>query len=367
MPAPASSFKVVSSSTPTTGTFPSQHAVIAATYSGTYDPYGNGGSAGLFNADYTNGVTLSNFHQVNVLSFGVLDTKPGENLYGYNTANAVHDAFAKLPGVVHNALDATHSITASGSTPNGAADLTTDLNNAAAKVRAGDTFVFYINTHGTYGSNPANIGGEAPVHRQTTSPPYTEPSTKQTELYLSATDPSQNLTASQFTSIFSSNPKWQGVNKLFVIDTCYAGGFWGNPGGDGYPEVKYLSSLDHAAIIAASPENLFSYSRNNSGGALGQALAMALASFNGQDITFDTLRQQLVVAEDSLFEQSSGWSYQSPIDGIGDLSVTPTVSFITYATSDFNLGLAGGAVPEPSSLSLLALGAIGLLRRRRAA
>ena len=173
----------------------------------------------------------------------------------------------------------------------------------------------------------------------------------ETELKLSDTDPTQNLTATQFASIFSEDRRWIGVNKLFVIDTCFASGFWANLSGT----VKYLSSLDHASIIAASPENLMSHCHkgiNGAGGLLGQALATALASLNGKDITLATLGQQVRVGEEGkiVYEASNGWSYEfvSPIDGIADIpDTTPSVTLQTYATSDFSLGLAGA---EPCSV-----------------
>ena len=168
LPEPNLSYNVVASLAPVTGTFPSNHTVIEAKYPAKYDPYGNNGSAGLFNADYNNGVKLSNFHQVHVLSFGVLDTIAGQQLNGFATANAVHNAFAKLPGIVDNVVDATHTIPASTST-NAAEDLKEDVNYIADMVQSGDTFVFYINTHSTYGDNPLSKS-EPPVLRNIPNP-----------------------------------------------------------------------------------------------------------------------------------------------------------------------------------------------------
>ena len=50
-----------------------------------------------------------------------------------------------------------------------------------------------------------------------------------------------------------SDPKWTNVNKVFMIEGCFSGGFWG--GGD----EGDLEKLSKTVLLASSQENQYSY------------------------------------------------------------------------------------------------------------
>ena len=68
---------------------------------------------------------------------------------------------------------------------------------------------------------------------------------------------------------------------------------------------------------------------------------------------------------DDLFFMIGGTMYQSELDGSGLLSKVISLSSL-YSVSDMDYAdLASASIPEPSSLWLIGLGALGMLRRRR--
>jgi hypothetical protein len=326
---------------------------------GVYDGHGkqvleatflSGAKAGLFDVDYNvgnNGVSLTNFHQIHTACVGVTDSGVpdyGISISGDSAASAVDAALSKLPGVIdHQLLRLTAGYGQNNSANVGA--LHTFINNIT--VQPGDTFIFYVNAHAGTGTPPWDhpiAGVLGPTQLSLTS---------------SVSNPGETVDAATFASWFSGT-KWQEVNKLFLMDTCHAYGFW--QGQD--PAKTYLSALPHCAIIAASTEAALSswhtYSDGYVGGELGHAVIGALGQVSGVfdfgDFLSEVQRQGQFVPSDNGFVQgTSEYVYGAPL-----LEPLPVV-IIGASSSDFQLN-AVSSVPEPSVLSLLAMGGAGLLR-----
>jgi hypothetical protein len=339
----------------------------------------NNNSAGLFSVSYANNaVTLSNFHQVHVLSVGVTDsgvpivengvTSYGSSILGDSAAGAVSTALGSLPGVV---ADTPLSLTAAYGANNSENVALLESAIADENVHPGDTFIFYINAH-------ANPNG----------PPWSSPSTNingVTNLSLgsSVTNKGETIDAATFAGLFSG-AKWNDVNKLFVMDTCSSMGFW--EGSD--PAELYLSGLPKSAIIAACPEGQESawhspFPDGYSGGDLGHAFVEAINDLNTTGGTFNVTQLESLTyfeeQQDDAYWQSEGLpdsdNYQYDANGFaegGSAGVygqpLPNLlpdSVTGGATSDFQLGLMG-IVPEPASITMV-VGILGfaLARRRR--
>lgn len=131
-------------------------------------------------------------------------------------------------------------------------------------LKPGDTLVLYVGTHGGVGicgDEPLNLI-DFPYCDGTISGPYPSPgcmlecegplaySTGQESLLLSeceAIDETDLL-------LLFNGPEWDEINKMFLLDACWAGGFW--PHGNG--QVG-LSSLPRCGVIASAPENHYMY------------------------------------------------------------------------------------------------------------
>jgi hypothetical protein len=151
-------------------------------------------------------------------------------------------------------------------------------------VAPNDLFIFYINTHAWFdfdGDEPLvqaqYMSNGSVVRVATTGHEY---------LWLGNTGVRDDIFAAYF-----STPPWTSVDKLFIVDSCYAGGFW----------TGALDQIPRSAFIGASAERDFSYAGpNNEGfvcGLLGQAVAdiapsgTAVELFNW-DAFLDSLRNR---------------------------------------------------------------------------
>jgi hypothetical protein len=297
-----------------------------------------------------------------ILSFGVDWPSNGTNsgLSAGVDALQVSKAFGAYLGSVadNTAVDAPWNAS------NNLSELESAISTMGAKVHAGDLAIIYLGTHGTY--DVSNPNQETPIQRQTptgyvtTSVPSALALQGVVEQDGSLAVPSNcEIDAPTFANLFN-NSDWEGVNKLFIIDSCYAGGFWAGPGGP-----SYLAGLDHSAIIAAASENYESYYTDNGQSQLSAALEEVLSAMSpNTQLDFPTCSSEVSTALAGI-ETASGNGF--PEDGQvlwGGPAVPTSDDFFSEASSDFSLDLGGTAVPEPSA-TLLTMGALTALHFRR--
>ena len=227
------------------------------------------------------------------------------------------------------------------------------LESVLQGVRPGDTFVLYLSTHGgTWNSGDEND-----------------------ELSISAADEMVALSATEFLEddelyawLADNGPEgWDEVNKLFILGPCHSGGFWG---GD---DAGDLDRLTKAALLSAAAEDTNSYYDGATGlSFFADEIVRALttdrstADTNGDGVvTIQELADYTIAGVGTA--QYVGLDF--PIHGFEPEpgTVLPfEYSPVFLHTGDWqDIPLS---VPEPSSIVLLAMGALGLLvvaRRRR--
>jgi hypothetical protein len=152
--------------------------------------------------------------------------------------------------------------------------------------------------------------------------------------------PAEQMTDDELHDAFH-NATWDVVSKLFIMDVCFAGGYWGSTvNGD----TGDLATLPLAALIAASHEELVSYATTQAGGysagKLGLAMFWALEDLRGAGpVDFQTLYDRTFV-DGSPFNGTIGY-----IQGIEDDWNTPEAGAFapsSVAAAGFTLGLASG-------------------------
>lgn len=224
------------------------------------------------------------------------------------------------------------------------------------RVLPGDEFVFYFAGHGGY---PTSTGGdETPVW--VSVGPWDAWNKHDEYLWLTSASPSwsNQLSDDRMKDLFD-NAEWADVDKLFLFDACHSGGFWGD---DNASDTGDLEKISNAAVLAASPEWGVSFSIPGSGrGLWTTALEGALSG--------------AALLED-VVDGVKGWDWSEylgmdlPLRVVdGDPTQTYYEEFswdpMLFGTEDFEFN--SYVVPEPATLSALALGGLVLLRRRRAA
>lgn len=213
-------------------------------------------------------------------------------------------------------------------TKNFAGDIQSAAANFAAKVKPGDSFIFYYSGHGLGGS------GEGVQD-------YLNP--------MNGISYQDNSLASIFAdSLFGS------VKKLFLIDSCHAEGIWKNDSADD----KDLQTLHNISFLGSSAEDDAAYADTtlNGTGLFTNAILPSLKP----NATFGSL---LMTAMSTSGTQVSGY-YKDEESGQGSGVMDP----VGFASGDFDLGstLGGQPVPEPAVLSLILAGtAFALIWRRR--
>ena len=189
-------------------------------------------------------------------------------------------------------------------------------------VKPGDLFVFYVATHGTGGSNGVEIIG------------------------LNESGVGSQIYDWELTSWFDSDA-WNEVNKLFILNTCHAGGFgYGNDGGAGTQDN--LAGLPRSAILAACDEDGDTGSNWLTGfpsftetvlDALQITDGYATADSNQNGLDFDEL-QAFVQAEVASKGSYDGYVMLHPAsDDIPLETFSPT--FYSWFSEDFELRAAG--------------------------
>jgi len=202
-------------------------------------------------------------------------------------AQRVRDAFA-----AYRTVKDARTLALNANQDHNTRDLVDAVNAMRGEVKAGDTFVFYINTHGAW----ADEGDEAPVWVQDDPSNLSRRWLSTGDEYLCLSEKTYDwLSDDAFRQLFA-DPAWQGVNKLFIMDTCFSGGFWGTTT---YGDTGDLATLDRTALIAGSTEGNFSWGSWDAAakgyiGNLGTALVRALEQLKGQaQVTFHDLFQRV--------------------------------------------------------------------------
>jgi hypothetical protein len=158
-----------------------------------------------------------------------------------------------------------------------------------------------------------------------------------------------------------------GVSKLVVLDACHSGGFWGKPGNSS--DIGDLDKVNKCYLISSAPEeDIGYYSSLNGRGYFSMGLEAALTQLWAAGLPlFTTLQLEEKLNElyrPSNFEGPARVSEAGASDDIpiGDISF----SLFSIGAADFDAA-APVIVPEPAMLSLLAMGGMALIRRRRTA
>ena len=290
--------------------------------------------------------------ETHVLCIGVRDTpsKHGGDWAAYK----VSQAFESL-----GTIEDTNLVTFTTENSNTSDYIRNSVNEMKLRVRPGDTFVFYINCHGDW--RPTGKEAEVNAQYDPNDLDLRKKTTGNEYLYLSRGNSGDNMDDDTFTGLFVDET-WEQVNKLFIMNCCFSGGFWGTTtNGD----TGDLARLSKVALIASASEADFSWAARDSDlglnlGVLGTSLAAALDSMKGKEsISFEDL-YAAIDANGKLFAGLKGY-----IEGVEDnWLVEAPISFDLLAakSGDFQGTIPA---PEPATLSLLALGGLAALLRKR--
>ncbi len=294
--------------------------------------------------------------RTHVLSVGVRDVS--KRHLNDITAREVGDAFSRFRSVESVSVLELASDT-SGLDNRDA--VVSAIYEAEDTVKPGDTFVFYVATHGYYEKD----GDEFPVQARS-GLLSREETTGDEYLWMARSGGAVNISDDMLHSLFSSS-KWDQVNKLFIIDTCFSGGFWGSTD---MGDSGDLATLPKSALIAAAAEEdvsigVLDIPNLGARSAMGFSLVDALDELSSSNrVTFDQLAES-IGNKMKLYEGIDG-EIMAPEDfeSLWGSEYTSDGTILASALDDFEMALG---VPEPASIGLLALGGLALLRRRRAA
>lgn len=175
---------------------------------------------------------------------------------------------------------------------------------------------------------------------------------------------------------------WANVNKLFILDSCNSGGFANGIDADGAGGVRSdmdLEGLNKAAILAACEEiqntGTNFWGRGEFTLAVERALAIsegyAAADAERDGLSFQDLKDFLQQEWEKLVAASPrGYDGYIKRDPAGDDLVLehflPT--YFAWSSDDFDMNLKASAIPEPTTVALVALAMTGLgsyVRKRR--
>jgi hypothetical protein len=155
------------------------------------------------------------------------------------------------------------------------------INQAANWLRPGDNFIFYINCHA--GPNPDTTSDADLVlglskAGGTSDSPWSE-----------------LLTDDRLSSLFFGGV-WDSVNKLFIMDCCYAHGFWYSNRGLDEPDLANCPKSAILAACSATTGSSYKYDPNGAHfyewGFMGRCLRDALNSLtNARAISFPQLAE----------------------------------------------------------------------------
>ena len=287
---------------------------------------------------------------VHVLSVGV-DEPLG--LVGSVNAGRVADAFSSAGDRLQDFETIVYPVVEIDTADNAAArqQLFDAIDTVRDVVRPGDSVVVYIDAHGYYGGG----NDEPSVLAEIVPPPDCDLSpagcpvgqacfgcpldSAEDEYLILDHGGSVGVTDDELRTAFSG-AAFEEVNKLFIIDACFAGGYWGDPASEDSGDLN----LPLSAVIAASGEENHSIAGGDlaavaSGGLytglLGRAVADGLASipdgsavsgslFVGAfDLAYSDLRQNLIVSGNPTYIQGDPAYWGVPLDNFeGPESIT---------------------------------------------
>lgn len=261
-----------------------------------------------------------------------------------------------------------------------ASDIGAAINDIKDKIEPGDEFLFYYQGH-TADVESSSIKEEPVVQMQGA------PSSNNEAMLFGPKDNRVVFFDDALENFFSQS-QWSGVQKTFIFNTCYAGGYWGsqyavlspeeiaeldsaNPSlGLANLDLGDLSNVLNTRLFAASHENelayplvfrnlITEYFKEHNGGDQGDVLDYA--NF------FDYLLRNGGADE--------GGKYYSEVYPIGGmLDYDAAYSFFSAPTyfsnipGDLSWANQSGplsSVPEPASLVLLGFGLVGLLLKNK--
>lgn len=224
---------------------------------------------------------------------------------------------------------------------------------SAMDVRDGDTVVFYFSGHG--GTLPTGL--EAPVLKQVRNDDDGRvtlvTSTDDEAIGLGADVWSDDNLADEFRSA-----RWKNVRKVFILDTCRAGGFVGDSPND----LGDLETLPNVALIAAGYEGGFAFSDRDGRGIWTKLVAPMIATHS-----FDQLKAEGDAFRDFVLT-TYGALHLSLREFYLNGETLPMQAFqpYFYASPDFDTTIPlAGAVPEPTYLLPALLMAAATRRRQR--
>jgi probable HAF family extracellular repeat protein len=286
---------------------------------------------------------------------------------GDEDAIAMYDLLSKYPGVRPENLWLLVN-------PSTSQDVQTIMQKAVAQLRPGDSLLFYYAGHGFTNDGWPNVANdEPPVPFGSVARLYGSGELNRGDEYLWLKgDGVGDISDDVLSSWLSCDPKMADVRKMVILDSCFAGGFWGTSGND--TDTGDLDKLNNIGLLAACGEGGVAYTVPGTGRGVfslvvAEALELTLSGFPRADInldggvSFDELRYTVGLLYDDQHEGEAGlirafpWleePIESPIEGLG-----------LYSLNSADYDTNAPTIPEPATLFLLAIGGWALLNRRR--
>jgi hypothetical protein len=289
---------------------------------------------------------------LHVLSVGIND--PATTILGGNTAMQVGNAF----GSAYNLLpENDREVSMASSASDNFLSIQNAIKSAELTVHPGDTFVFYVGSHGAFSNIPDPSHPPVYAEQPSPAPPILETGDAAIWLGFAGGGSSYLMTDNELASLFNDST-WNQVNKLFVIDTCYSASFW----------QSQLGQLPKSSLIAASAYNssqdLSKLAYYEGGiGCLGASVVNALGQLSGQSISISQLFQ--AVQADG-YQKNSGnvFQFQNGPGNIASISPGPLVNQSVWGTTvpinfspaeestgDFTLGLPSTGHTPPVAVN----------------
>ena len=286
---------------------------------------------------------------------------------GDEDAIAMYNVLSKYPGVRPENLWLLIN-------PSTSQDVQTIMGKVVTQLRPGDSLLFYYAGHGfTNDGWPGVTNDEPPVPFGSVARLYGSGESNRGDEYLWLKGGGvEDISDDVLSGWLSSDPKMADVRKMVILDSCFAGGFWGTSGND--TDTGDLDKLSNIGLLAACGEGGVAYTVPGTGRglfslAVGEALELTLSGFPRADInldgalSFDELRYTVGLLYNDQHEGEAGliralpWleePIESPIEGLR-----------LYSLNSADYDTNAPTIPEPATFFLLALGGSALLNRRR--